>query len=120
MAIVSTSPSPSSRPGAEVVMPGITDRQSPPSGFIRNPYRGVVLALLLVALLGAVVAAVGGYMFVNPLFLDASVLRGLATGILIGTAAAQTGRARPPRREADASSVEPTVEPETSAAPDES
>jgi regulator of protease activity HflC (stomatin/prohibitin superfamily) len=112
MGIVSSSPSPSSRFGTEGALPGTNGRQPLPSGFTRNPYRGVLLALLLAALLGAVVAAVGGYMLLNPVLLDIAVTLGLATGILLGTVVAQTIRERPSRSDEKASSVESIAKPE--------
>jgi hypothetical protein len=57
-----------------------------------------VLALLLAALPGAVLAAVGGYMLMNSVLLDIAITLGLATGMLIGVAVAQTIRVRPPQR----------------------
>ena len=119
MGTVSTSPSSSGLPGTEVAMTGTAGRQPPPSGFMRNPYRGVLLALLLAALLGAVVAAVGGYMLLNPVLLDIAVTLGLATGILIGTVVAQTIRERPSRSDEKATSVEPIAKPEAPAISEE-
>jgi len=98
MGSVSTSPTPSNRRGIEVAEPGILDRPCPPSDSTRNPYRSVVLALLLAALPGAVLAAVGGYMLMNSVLLDIAITLGLATGMLIGVAVAQTIRVRPPQR----------------------
>jgi regulator of protease activity HflC (stomatin/prohibitin superfamily) len=119
MGTVSTSPPTSSRPGTEVAITGTAGRQAPPPGFMRNPYRGVLLALLLAALLGAVVAAVGGYMLLNPVLLDIAVTLGLATGIFIGTVVAQTIRERPSRSDEKATTVEPIAKPETSAISEE-
>jgi regulator of protease activity HflC (stomatin/prohibitin superfamily) len=82
----------------------------------------VVLVLLLAAILGAVGAAVGGLMLVNPVLLDVAESLGLATGILVGVAAAQTARAKPSKKaensfpEPAASAVQPETAAETEAA----
>lgn len=119
MGTVSTSPSPSGRPGTEIAKTGTADRHLPPSGMIPNPYRSVVLALVLAALLGTVVTAIGGYTLMNPVLLDIAVTLGLATGILIGAIASQTIRARPPRRDEENSNAEPIAKTETAASPEE-
>ena len=79
----------------------------------------VVLALLLAALLGTVVAAIGGYMLLNPVLLDIAVTLGLATGILIGAIVSQTIRERPSRSDEENSSAEPIAKPETAAISEE-
>ena len=120
--MASIPPSPTQQNGrdAEVAISGIPDGPSPPLDSTRNPYRGVVFVLLLSALLGTVAAAVGGFLLVNSVLLDVAVTLGLATGILIGVAAAQIVRARPPKRNEETSSPEPVAETGTPALPEES
>jgi len=89
---------PRTRRGIEVAEPGILGRPCPPSDSTQGPYRSVVLALLLAALPGSVFAAVGGYTLMNSVLLDIAITLGLATGMLIGVAVAQTIRMRPPQR----------------------
>lgn len=112
--IPSSSTSPNRR-DAEVPISGMPDRPSPRPDSTRNPYRGVIFALLLVALLGAVVAAVGGFILLNPVLLDIAVTLMLASGILIGIAAAQLARARPPKTVEETSIPELIAEPEAAA-----
>jgi regulator of protease activity HflC (stomatin/prohibitin superfamily) len=85
----------------------------PPSSLshpTRDPYRGVVLVLLVAALVGAAGALAGGLWLSNPVLLDAAVTLGLAAGILIGVAAAQYARAKPFHSEEVA--APPPVSPE--------
>ena len=63
----------------------------------RDPYRGVVIVFLAMALLGTAGAAAGGLMLANRVLLDAAVALGLSTGVLVGVAAAQAARGRPPQ-----------------------
>src|SRR2546425_817410 len=63
----------------------------------RDPYRGVILVLLAIALLGASGAFFGGLVFANPVLLDAAVILMLSTGILLGVSVAQSARLRPPK-----------------------
>jgi regulator of protease activity HflC (stomatin/prohibitin superfamily) len=86
----STANGTSERPDAKKPDSGIT---SPPSGKTRDPYRGVILVLLAMALLGAAGAELGGQELSNPVLLDAALTLGIATGVLIGVAVAQTIRA---------------------------
>lgn len=115
MGTVSTSGSPSNRAGAEVALPGTPNRLSPASGSDRNPYQAVLLALLLAAIFGIVVAVIGGYLLMNPVLLDIAVTLGVASGILVGVIAAQITRARPAKGDEEDSSEEPIAKPETSA-----
>jgi regulator of protease activity HflC (stomatin/prohibitin superfamily) len=61
-----------------------------------DPYRGVVLVLLVGSAVGTVVAGAGGVALGNPLLLDAAIALFLWTGLAIGTATAQ--RQRPTAR----------------------
>ena len=81
----------------------------------RDPYRGVVIVLVALALLGAVRALSGGLAFANPVLLDAAVSLGLATGVLIGVATAQGARTRPAKSAAAASNAQPAGDRETPA-----
>ena len=81
----------------------------------RDPYRGVVIVLVALALLGAVCALAGGLAFANPVLLDAAVSLGLATGVLIGVATAQGARTRPAKSAAAASNAQPAGDRETPA-----
>jgi hypothetical protein len=67
---------------------------SPPSGLRRDPYRGVILVLLLAALVGTAAAIVGGVMTSNAVLFEVAITLGLAAGILTGVAMAQSARAR--------------------------
>jgi membrane protease subunit HflK len=80
------------------------DPPSPHSNSTRDPYRGVVIVLLALALLGTLGALAGGLALGNPVLLDAAVTLGLSAGILIGVALVQTARARPHWRDHEASS----------------
>ena len=81
----------------------------------RDPYRGVVIVLLTMALLGAASAVAGGLLLANPVLLDAAVTLGLATGVLIGVAMAQTSRTRPTKSAAAGSSSLPAEDRATPA-----
>jgi regulator of protease activity HflC (stomatin/prohibitin superfamily) len=72
----------------------LVDRPAPESR--RDPYRGVVLLLALVAFIGAVSVAFGGVKLGNPVVLDAALLLALATAALSGVAMAQAARLEPP------------------------
>jgi hypothetical protein len=67
---------------------------SSPSGLRRDPYRGVILVLLLAALVGTAAAIVGGVMTSNAVLFEVSITLGLAAGILTGVAMAQSARLR--------------------------
>jgi regulator of protease activity HflC (stomatin/prohibitin superfamily) len=73
----------------------------------RDPYRGVVLVLLALTLLGAAGALAGGLALANPVLLDSAVTLGLSTGVLIGVALTQKARARPRKSGHEASSPAP-------------
>jgi hypothetical protein len=60
----------------------------------RDPYRGVILVLLLAALVGTAAAIVGGVMTSNAVLFEVAITLGLAAGILTGVAMAQSARAR--------------------------
>ena len=75
--------------------PLVPDPASPHSDSTRDPYRGVVIVLLALALLGTLGALAGGLALGNPVLLDAAVTLGLSAGMLIGVALVQTARARP-------------------------
>jgi hypothetical protein len=68
---------------------------APLPGSSLDPYRGVVIVLLALALLGTAGALAGGAMIPDPLLLDAAVTLGIASGIFLGVALAQAARARP-------------------------
>jgi regulator of protease activity HflC (stomatin/prohibitin superfamily) len=67
---------------------------SSPSGLRRDPYRGVILVLLLAALVGTAAAIVGGVTTSNAVLFEVSITLGLAAGILTGVAMAQSARLR--------------------------
>jgi regulator of protease activity HflC (stomatin/prohibitin superfamily) len=84
-------------------------------GLNLDPYRGVVIVLLALALLGTAGALAAGAMFPDPVLLDTAVTLALATGILFGAALAQLARARPPKiREADSQTM-PAEPPQAAA-----
>jgi len=87
--------------------PRVSDPSAPVSAPSHDPYRGVVLVLLITALLGAVGAVVVYGTVANPLLLDAAVTLVIATGILLGVAVAQALRAKPLRIEATANATPP-------------
>ena len=60
-----------------------------------DPYRGVVVVLLALALLGMLAAVAGGIVLSDPLLFDAAVSLEISTGILIGVVVAQSERAQP-------------------------
>lgn len=62
---------------------------------IFDPFRGVLLVLTALAMLGATAAAVGGIKIFNPLLLDTALLLAMAASILLGVVAAQAVRSRP-------------------------
>src|ERR1700732_1413553 len=90
--------------------PLVPDPASPHSGFTRDPYRGVVIVLLVLALLGTVGALAGGLAFGNRVLRAAAGPLGLPAGILIGVALIQTARARPHSSDHEASSPLPAAE----------
>ena len=65
---------------------GMPGPSSPHSDSTRDPYRGVVVVLLALAVLGTVGALAGGLTLSNPVLLDAAVTLGLSAGMLIGVA----------------------------------
>jgi regulator of protease activity HflC (stomatin/prohibitin superfamily) len=101
------------------------DFPAPQPGSSRDAYRGVVFVLWGGALLGTVVAVVGGVMFSNVVLLDIAVTLGISTGILTGVAMGQIVRARPPKLleplkiDEELSTAEPVAETETAALPEE-
>ena len=90
----------------------------------RDPYRSVVLVLLVAAIVGLAGALEAGWRLENPVLIDSALTLGLAAGILIGVARTQAARLRPPKESApkeatQASTPEPEAEGKTSAgAPD--
>jgi regulator of protease activity HflC (stomatin/prohibitin superfamily) len=84
-------------------MPGPSSPHSD-STSTRDPYRGVVVVLLALALLGTVGALAGGLTLSNPVLLDAAVTLGLSAGMLIGVALTQAARVRPHWSDHEASS----------------
>ena len=86
--------------------PGV-ERHEPPSPSARDPYRGVVIVLLVAALTGMVGGFEEGLKLGNPVLIDAAVTLGLAAGILIGVAWTQAARLRPPPSESEAPSPAP-------------
>ena len=65
------------------------------SGPSRDPYRGVVLVLLAVALLGTAAGVAASRIVANPLLPDVSVTLAIGAGILLGVALVQAARAEP-------------------------
>jgi hypothetical protein len=59
---------------------------SPPSGRGRDPYRGVVLVLLVAGLVGTAAAIVAGVMTSNAVLFELAITLGLATELLTGVA----------------------------------
>jgi regulator of protease activity HflC (stomatin/prohibitin superfamily) len=86
----------------------------------RDPYRGVVLVLLALTLLGAAVAIAGGLALANPVLLDSAVTLGLSTGVLLGVALTQRARGRPLKSDHGASSPAPAEAAGTRASSDRS
>lgn len=82
--------------GIEIGAPEVT-APAAPEPVPRDPYRGVIVVLLAVALVGFVFAVAGGFVLTSSAVLAAAVTLGLASGVLAGVAAAQTARAQPPR-----------------------
>ncbi|HTU02617.1 MAG TPA: SPFH domain-containing protein, partial [Candidatus Sulfotelmatobacter sp.] len=82
----------------------MSDPPSPHSDPNRDPYRGVVIVLLAMALLGTVGAVAGAVALTSPILLDVAVTLGLSSGILIGVAVTQAARERPPKNNEGASS----------------
>jgi regulator of protease activity HflC (stomatin/prohibitin superfamily) len=60
----------------------------------RDPYRGVVIVLLIAASVGMAAAFVAGVTWANRVLLDVSVTLGLSAGILAGVAMSQAARVR--------------------------
>ena len=75
-----------------------------------DPYRGVVVVLLAMALIGVIGSFVGNGMVANPLLLDATVTLVIVFGILLGVAVAQALRAKP-RHSMEANANAPGPEP---------
>lgn len=67
-------------------------------GLDKDPYRGVVIVLLVAAIVGMAGAFETGLRLGNPVLIDAAVTLGLAAGILIGVARAQLTRMQPPKQ----------------------
>jgi regulator of protease activity HflC (stomatin/prohibitin superfamily) len=65
-----------------------------PSFRQQDPYRGAVLVLLPVALIGAAAMLIAGVLIGSVVFLDATVTLGLAAAVLAGVACAQAARTR--------------------------
>ena len=84
------------------------------SGPQPDPYRGVVLVLLVAAVVGLGVALEAGLRLGNPVLVDTALTLGLAAGILAGVAQAQAARLRSPK-EAPEEAPEPQPEVQTSA-----
>ena len=104
------SPPISPRNGAEIPTP--EPPLSPDSGSRRDPYRAAVLVLLAASLLGAAGAIAGVKWIANPVLLDVAVTLGIAAGILIGVAFAQTVRVRLPKK------IKETREPDLALPPE--
>jgi regulator of protease activity HflC (stomatin/prohibitin superfamily) len=98
--------------GVEMPMSPMAEQSAPHLG--RDPYRGVVLVLLTMALLGAVGAFAGSLMLPNPLVLDAAVTLALSTGMLVGIAVAQAARAKP--QHDDEASIKTPAQPSSRSA----
>jgi len=77
----------------------VTPSNSSHSDAGRDPYRGVILVLLLAAILATLIATVAGSALENSVLLDVAVTLVLASGILVGVAVAQAARAKPPGRD---------------------
>jgi regulator of protease activity HflC (stomatin/prohibitin superfamily) len=83
----------------------------------RDPYRGIVLLLAAVGLLGGVGAGAAGVALGNPLLLDMALLLAVATTVLLGVALAQTARAAPSATQ-EAAGGEPLPPPPQTPAPE--
>src|SRR5437016_2045284 len=57
-----------------------------------DPYGGVVIVLLALALVGAVAAVAAGVCLANPVLLDTAVALGISAGVLSGVALTQIAR----------------------------
>lgn len=73
--------------------PAATPSQSPTAQSTPDPYRGVIIVLLVLAFLGMAGAVAGGLLLGTPLLLDAAVSLEIATAILIGVVLARSDRA---------------------------
>lgn len=97
----------SESPASETAIPSV----HPPSSGSHpdwDPYRGVVLVLLVAAIIGLAGAFKAGLQLGNPVLMDTAVMLGLSAGILIGVARVQVARMRPPKK---APIQEPTILP---------
>lgn len=77
------------------------------SGPSRDPYRGVVLVLLAVALLGVAAALAAYGILANPLLLDTSATMVISAGILLGVALVQAARCKPAKSRAAVAAAAP-------------
>ena len=95
--------------GVETPIAGIPDRSPESPDSDRDPYRGVIIVLLVAAFLGTAAIIVGNTVISNPILLDVAVTLFISAGILLGVALAQIERANPPKPEAanDGSAVSP-------------
>ncbi len=90
-------------------MTSVVSQPTPsPIAAARDPYRGVVLTLLALALGGTVTMTTAGVMLGNPVLLHAAITFGISAGALVGVALAQSLRAA-----ADALAARPLAVPET-------
>ena len=71
----------------------------------RDPYRGVVVVLLGLALLGTAGAFAGGRMLADPVLVDVAAAMGIGAGILLGVALAQLARGIRPKNSKSGSAV---------------
>ena len=88
---------PPNRNGLDGQVSQLTDFATSQSPANRDPYRGVVLVLLAVTLLGTVAAFAGGVALASRELFAAAMTLGLSAGVLTGVVAAQIARAKPPQ-----------------------
>lgn len=95
----------------------VSNAAEPPSSHSeRDPYRGVVIVLLVASIAGMAGALEAGLTLGNPVLIDTAVTLGLAAGILIGIAWMQATRLKPPKPESTTPGV---TAPPDAEAPDE-
>lgn len=72
----------------------------------RDPYRGVIILLQAITFAGMIAAVAVGTAFACVALFDVAVTLGISTGVLVGVALAQAGRAHP----STSAGTEPAVE----------
>ncbi len=98
--------------GAEIAVsePPAAETHDPPARPDRDPYRGVVIVLLVAALAGMVGGFEAGLKLGNPVLIDAALTLGLAAAMLIGVAWTQAARLKTSKPEPEAEPVSPAIE----------